>query len=153
MNSKLWGRITWNFFHTLAEKIKEEEFEKNRLRFINIIVNTCNHLPCPYCSQHATFILKNAYLKNIKTKKHFVEFLRQFHNIINIKIDLPQLTHENIVDLYKNNNLFLIFKNMINIYKSTKTSNTLMTYNFNRDKFLNELNIELKNISHLLNLH
>tara|TARA_Y100000816_G_scaffold243624_1_gene191008 strand:- start:542 stop:1003 length:462 start_codon:yes stop_codon:yes gene_type:complete len=153
MNSKLWGTITWIFFHTLAEKIKEEEFEKNRIIFINIIINTCNHLPCPDCSQHATYVLKNAYLKNIKTKNHFIEFLRQFHNIINIKINNPELTREDTIDLYKKNNLFAIFKNMVNIYRSTKSSNALIGYNFHRDRYLSELSNQLKNISHLLDLH
>ena len=86
MNSNNWGTITWIFFHTLAEKIKDEHFENNKEFFINIIIKTCNHLPCPDCSEHATKVLSQAYLNNIKTKKHFVEFLRQFHNIVNIII-------------------------------------------------------------------
>ena len=139
MNSKIWGTYTWIFFHTLAEKIKEEEFENNKSLFINIIIKTCNHLPCPECSEHATSVLKQAYLNNIKTKKHFIEFLRQFHNIVNIKTNKSELIRSDIVDMYKNNNLSIIFINMVKIYKSIRGSERLMTYNFHRDKFLQEL--------------
>lgn len=150
MNSKYWGTITWIFFHTFAEKIKDEHFENNKEFFINIIINTCNHLPCPECSEHATKVLGQAYLNNIKTKKHFVEFLRQFHNIVNIKTNKKELTSEEIMDLYKNNNLSLILINLIHTYKSIKTSERLMMYNFYRDKFLSQLNNDVQKIKHLL---
>jgi len=149
MNSKIWGTYTWIFFHTLAEKIKEEEFENNKSLFINIIIKTCNHLPCPECSEHATSVLKQAYLNNIKTKKHFIEFLRQFHNIVNIKTNKSELMRSDIVDMYKNNNLSIIFINMVKIYKSIKGSERLMTYNFHRDKFLQELSNDLNRNKHL----
>lgn len=150
MNSQYWGTITWIFFHTFAEKIKEEHFENNKELFINIIINTCNHLPCPECSDHATKVLNQAYLSNIKTKKHFIEFLRQFHNIVNIKTNKKELTSEEIMDLYKNNNLSLILINLIRTYKSIKTSDRLMMYNFYRDKFLIQLNNDIQKIKHLI---
>lgn len=151
MDSKFWGTITWIFFHTLAEKIKDEEFENNKEIFINIIIKTCNHLPCPDCSQHASNVLRHAFLNNIKTKKHFIEFLRQFHNIVNIKINKQELSREGIKNLYKDNNLSLVLINLINTYRSIKTSERLMMYNFYRDKFLRELNSDMQNIKHLLN--
>lgn len=151
MNSKYWGTITWTFFHTFAEKIKDEQFYDNKEVFINIIIKTCNHLPCPDCSEHATNLLKKSYLNNIKTKKHFIEFLRQFHNIVNIKINKKELSIEETENLYKNNNLSLIIVKLINTYRSIKTSNRLIMYNFYRDKFLNELTNDFQQIKHLLN--
>ena len=92
MNSKIWGTITWLFFHTLAEKIHENKFEKVKVDVINIIILVCNNLPCPDCSNHATEVLKKAYISNIQSKKHLIEFLRQFHNIVNIKIGKQEFT-------------------------------------------------------------
>ena len=151
MNSNNWGTITWIFFHTLAEKIKDEHFENNKEFFINIIINTCNHLPCPDCSQHATKVLSEAYLNNIKTKKHFVEFLRQFHNIVNIKLNKKELMREEMQNLYENNNLSLVLFNLIQTYKSIKTSERLMMYNFYRNKFLSQLYNDVQKIKHLTN--
>ena len=151
MNSNNWGTMTWIFFHTLAEKIKDEHFENNKEFFINIIINTCNHLPCPDCSQHATKVLSEAYLNNIKTKKHFVEFLRQFHNIVNIKLNKKELMREEMQNLYENNNLSLVLLNLIQTYKSIKTSERLMMYNFYRNKFLSQLYNDVQKIKHLTN--
>lgn len=152
MNNKYWGNITWIFFHTLAEKIKPEEFEKNKELFINIIIKTCNHLPCPHCSQHATEVLSTTHLNNIKTKSHFIEFLRQFHNIVNIKLKKKELSKEEIKDLYKDFNLLNVLVILINTYKSVKTSERLMTYNFYRNKFLQELSNDIKNIKNIKHL-
>tara|TARA_Y100001980_G_C14513990_1_gene289359 strand:+ start:385 stop:840 length:456 start_codon:yes stop_codon:yes gene_type:complete len=141
-----WGSITWIFLHTLAEKIKENEFEKIRIDVINIIILICNNLPCPDCAKHASEVLKVAYLSNIKSKKHLIEFLRQFHNIVNIKLKKNEFTREDIKDKYKNNNLLLLFNNMINVYKSIKTSERLMTYNMQRNKNLNKVISNINNI-------
>lgn len=150
MNSKIWGTYTWIFFHTLADKIKEEEFENNKNKFINMIINICNYLPCPDCSEDATYILRQSYLNNIKTKKHFIEFLRQFHNIVNIKIGKKEMLRSELIDLYKDKDFDIIFLNMINIYKNIRTSERLMIHNFHRNQFLNKLVVDFNNIKHLL---
>tara|TARA_B100001093_G_C26291073_1_gene785280 strand:- start:85 stop:540 length:456 start_codon:yes stop_codon:yes gene_type:complete len=150
MNSKLWGTITWLFFHTLAEKIDENKFEKVKVDVINIIILVCNNLPCPDCSNHATEVLKKAYISNIQSKKHLIEFLRQFHNIVNIKIGKQEFTKEEIKEKYKNNNLLLLLNNMINVYKSIKTSNRLMSYNLQRNINLNKLFLLMNNIKYAL---
>ena len=150
MNSKIWGTITWLFFHTLAEKIDENKFEKVKVDVINIIILVCNNLPCPDCSNHATEVLKKAYISNIQSKKHLIEFLRQFHNIVNIKIGKQEFSKEEIKEKYKNNNLLLLFNNIINIYKSIKTSNRLMSYNLQRNINLNKLFLLINNIKYAL---
>ena len=139
MRSNEWGTITWIFLHTLAEKIQEDKFEKIRIDIINIIISICNNLPCPDCANHASQVLKVAYLSNIKTKKHLIEFLRQFHNIVNIKLKKKEFTREDIKEKYKNYNLIILLSNMVNIHKSIKTSDKLMSYNMQRILKLNKV--------------
>ena len=66
--SKTWGPPCWYLFHSLAAKVKEEEFENIKLSLWSIITSTCSNLPCPECRQHATTIVysvnKNQVLKN-----------------------------------------------------------------------------------------
>ena len=125
MSTKEWGNITWKFFHTLAEQINESKFPEVRDKLVNIVTTTCEHLPCPDCSEHATRILKKAYIKNIRTKKHFIEFLRQFHNIVNIKLSKKTYNNEEIKDMYNKNNLTQIIYQLISIY-SKPTNNSKM---------------------------
>ena len=84
-----WGKHTWIFIHTLAAKIAANHFSKVKNKIISLILNICKNLPCPACSQHADIVLKQAYITNISTKSHLIEFLRQFHNIVNIKLHKP----------------------------------------------------------------
>ena len=77
------GKYTWYFFHTFAEKIKEDKFYSHREILFSIIKDTCSVLPCPNCRSHAIASLKNVNWDNIKTKTDFKSFLFNFHNIIN----------------------------------------------------------------------
>jgi hypothetical protein len=49
-----WGPPTWNFLHTIAEKIKDEEYPRIGAELVNYIVRIINYLPCPDCSKHAS---------------------------------------------------------------------------------------------------
>ena len=82
-NNMEWGYYTWLLFHTLAEKIKEEEFINEKDNLIHFIKNICNVLPCPDCSSHAIHMLKYYNYKHITNKESFKKFLFEFHNIVN----------------------------------------------------------------------
>ena len=145
-DSLLWGNITWNFFHTLAEKVKEDKFFNIKDELINLVVNTCSNLPCPDCSEHAKGLLKRAYLDRIQTKDDFKQFLRQFHNIVNIKLDKILLSKDELYDLYKDKNLDLLLKQLVNSFLLIKTSERLMNHNFNKKKNLRKLVFTFNNL-------
>ena len=101
---KRWGNITWELFHTLAQNVNESKFSEIKTSLFNIIFYICQNLPCPYCSTEAVSILKKAYKNKISTKKDFIEFIRQFHNIVNIKLYKRIITEKEVTTLYKNKN-------------------------------------------------
>lgn len=142
----LWGNITWKFFHTLAEKVKEDKFFYIKDELINLVVNTCANLPCPDCSEHANSVLKRAYLQKIHTKDDFKQFLRQFHNIVNIKLNKNLVSKDELDDLYKNTNLDLLLKRLVNSFLIIKTSERLMNHNFNKKKNLRKLVFTINNL-------
>ena len=144
-----WGTFTWIFFHTLAEKIKPEFFNSHKSLIIDIIKKLCNNLPCPDCTQHAYNLLNKSFITNIKKKEHLIEFLRQFHNIVNIKLDKPQVSKEQIIGLYSNKNVMITFIQMMNFYNSIKTSVRLMNENDSRKKLLRDIYKKLLSINHI----
>ncbi len=79
----LWGEPTWFLFHTLAEKIKEEEFRVLRKELLDFILRICNYLPCPTCAEHATKYLKGINFDAIQTKENLKLMLFSFHNEVN----------------------------------------------------------------------
>ena len=54
-----WGPPVWMFLHTLAEKIKEDEFSKIAPSTFTLIRAICSNLPCPECSMHAKTFFQN----------------------------------------------------------------------------------------------
>ena len=81
----IWGKYTWYFFHTMAEKIKEEEFYNNRELLFAILKQVCGVLPCPTCRAHAVQSLKTVRWDQINTKNDFKKFIFRFHNKINTR--------------------------------------------------------------------
>ena len=143
---KEWGNITWLLFHALAANVSENKFLEVRPILIDIIKGICFNLPCPDCSHDATQILKVAYIENIKTKEHFIEFLRQFHNIVNIKLGKKQISKNDLLSMYKKKNLKKIIQYFFYIYNKTSYNPNLLTHSFQRSQYLNRLKPKLNSI-------
>jgi hypothetical protein len=149
MSNKEWGNITWKLFHSLAAQIKEDKFDEVKNELINIIIKTCKNLPCPFCSEHASNkVLKRAYTQNIKTKLHFIEFLRQLHNIVNLKLQKKTYSMEEINAMYVTENLGTIIPEFFRIYSIQYHNMRLMTNSMHRKIFLKELINDLNSIKY-----
>ena len=146
MPTNTWGNITWLLFHTLAAQIDKNKFVQNKDQIITIITKTCAHLPCPTCTRDATEILKKANLKNINTKSDFIEFLRQFHNIVNIKLNNKTVSKEELINMYKKNNLIKIVNLFIKVYTTSYGNMKMMTHNFHKDQFIKQIIPELQSL-------
>ena len=116
MSQKQWGNVTWILFHSLAEKINENRFSNVKNIFIDFIKDTCKNLPCPICSEHAVRALREVNFQLINSKADMIEFLRQFHNIVNIRIDNPIMSKEFVIETYKLAQLHIIINNFYKIY-------------------------------------
>lgn len=151
MSNKEWGNITWKLLHSLAAQVNEDKFPEVRDKLINIIINTCKNLPCPYCKDHATNkVIKRAYINNIKTKAHYIEFLRQLHNIVNIKLGKKIYSREEIKDMYNNTNLGIIIKDFIRIYSIQYHNIRLIADNMHKQQFVKNLIQELNSIKYAI---
>ena len=145
-----WGNITWTLFHVIAEKIDKQKFNEIRQQLIDILYGICRNLPCPICSKDAINILNKEYLRNITTKEHFIEFLRQFHNIVNIKLKKPQVSINEYQTLYVNKNIGLIIKNFYFIYNQKYNNSKLMVDTFHKLNYLKILSSQLNSIKYAI---
>jgi hypothetical protein len=116
MSQKQWGNITWYLFHTLAEKVNSERFNEVKPSIIFFIQETCRNLPCPICSSHAQSNLKVSRLDLIETKADLIEFLRQFHNVVNIHTGKETVSKEFVITKYKKARLIDIINLFIQIF-------------------------------------
>lgn len=140
----LWGEPTWLLFHTLAEKVKDEEFPKIRQELLNHIMKICNNLPCPTCAQHATRYMNGVNFNNIQTKEQLKLFLFAFHNEVNRRKDYEKF---NVNDLskYKTAMTINVVRNFFYHFSKRSYNVRMAVDSVHRHKMLKELRIWLEN--------
>ena len=107
--SKRWGVPTWYFFHTFAEKITDKLFTNKRKECIDLLIEICNNLPCPYCRDHARDYIKKYKLDNVKTKEELKLYFLKFHNEVN-KRTKKKIQDLKVLEIYKSMNMVKVYK-------------------------------------------
>lgn len=117
MPTSSWGPSTWKLFHTLAEKIKEEDANKSLFikTLLSEIKSLCLNLPCPYCSKHSgVYFQKNIkIMKNVSNKEELIKFLFDFHNSVNKSLRKKEFPYKDL-EIYKIANTTLVFNEFYN---------------------------------------
>tara|TARA_B100000123_G_scaffold256872_1_gene220362 strand:- start:1518 stop:2102 length:585 start_codon:yes stop_codon:yes gene_type:complete len=121
-NKMIWGKPTWYFLHTLAEKVKDEHFAAIKGELLGIIYQICCNLPCPLCANHAKKYLDNINFGTINTKNDLIKMLYLFHNEVNARKNYELFNYNEVEKLYSKakfvnmaNNFFYHYNNYINL--------------------------------------
>ena len=142
----IWGNTIWYLFHTIAHKIKEEEFLNSKKDLIFLINTICSNLPCPECSNDAINILNKVDLNKINTKQEFKIFLFNFHNHVNKKLEKQIFNEKDLDDKYSKANILSLYKNFNIIFLSNSNIPQLMSQSFHRQYNLPKINNILNNL-------
>lgn len=137
MKIEVWGPATWTFIHTIAEKIKDEHFQIIGPQLFQMIRRICLYLPCPECSQHATYFLNRVNMNRIHSKAEFKNMLCFFHNQVNKKKQkniYPQIE----LSIYADYSLIRVFNQFITTY-NTRGNMKLLAETFQRNLVVSEL--------------
>ena len=117
---KPWGPALWIFFHTLVEKMYEQNFTLLAEKIFNYIYRICELLPCASCSiPSVNYLNKVDFNTLITCKDDFRKFLCHFHNFVNIKTKTV-LFRENELSMYETKNLGETYTNFLNVFKPKK---------------------------------
>ena len=135
MTKSVWGPITWKFLHTIIAKLRPEDFKEQRSNLIQLIKNVCETLPCPECKAHAIQNIRNARLDIITSKDGLVDFIYEFHNLVNKQTRKQQYTKD-ILETYKVLDTAKVVNEFAYVYSTISTNSKLMTDNFHRSRFL-----------------
>jgi len=101
----IWGRATWLFLHTLADKVKQNEFSSIRQKLLDFIVQICSLLPCPICKNHAENYIRNVNFNTIKNKQDLKFMLYTFHNSVNKNKGVTAFPYDKLDSTYGTVNL------------------------------------------------
>jgi hypothetical protein len=144
----IWGKYTWIFFHSLAEKIKDDKFQEYKHVIFNIIFSLCSCLPCPTCKEHAMETLKKKNIFAVRSKEELKMFIYQFHNTVSHRkgMHTPDIQ---ILEQYEYGNL----RRIVQIFRQHFSTNIpgLMTQQLKRRSILNTCMNTLNKHWHIFN--
>lgn len=142
-----WGNACWYLFHTLAEKLREDQGDEIPALF-DEIKNICGNLPCPTCSTHAMSTLAKIRPNSVKTKEDLINVLIEFHNSVNIRLKKPLFSKEESREKYKNAILINIISHFIRVFNKPTGIDHYMMYTVRRNNCLNQFILYIReNIS------
>jgi hypothetical protein len=135
-----WGEPTWFLLHTLAHKIKDENFQQLKPELLNLITNICANLPCPTCSEHAMQYIKTNPFYSIQSKQGLKDMLFKFHNDVNTLKGFAQFNYEDLDTKYDSANTINIIKNFMFYFKDKSYSIRMIANDMHRGRLINMLN-------------
>lgn len=144
-----WGEPTWQFFHTLAHKMKPEMFPVIKTEFLAVTRTICSNLPCPICSDHAKNYLDTMNILAIQTPEQLKEFFYEFHNTVNKRKNVSVFPREELDTTYENMNVSKIVGNFFIHFQDKTRNNRMMAEAFHRNKAVTYVNKWLsENLQH-----
>uniref|UniRef100_A0A6C0ASJ3 thiol oxidase n=1 Tax=viral metagenome TaxID=1070528 RepID=A0A6C0ASJ3_9ZZZZ len=132
----VWGEPTWFLFHTLAEKVKEENFDQIKTDLLNHIKSICNVLPCPICAEHATKYMQQVQINSIRTKDDLKLLLFRFHNHVNAKKGYLQFPLDNLDDKYSKANTNNIINYFLTVFQKKSNNVTAIASDMYKTRIL-----------------
>ena len=111
----LWGKSTWMLFHTIVERVDEQQYKTYKGQILSMIKHICNNLPCPECTEHAGRFINKVRIESVPTKQSMKLMLYQFHNQVNRRVRNSQFNMKDL-DIYKKYNIGIVIQNFLTFY-------------------------------------
>ena len=146
-----WGPATWTLFHTLAEKIQDNQFNDVKSDLLTFIKRICSNLPCPDCAAHATQYTSKLTPTHFTSKEQFKLFLFHFHNSVNIRTGKRPFMLEELNAKYSRANTFVVVPYFIKVYSYRNTNVRLMINSFHKDILIKDFINWMRENSHRFN--
>jgi hypothetical protein len=128
----IWGAPIWYLFHTLAEKVKPDDFQTIRVPLLNNIYIICSNLPCPMCSMHAKEYLNGINFNAIQTKSDLKNMLFEFHNAVNKRKGYPLFSISELEEKYSKAVTLNIIQNFMIHFQDKQRSPKLIADDLQR---------------------
>jgi len=134
-----WGEPTWFLLHTLAEKVKPENFIQIRVSLLQTIYTICTNLPCPDCASHAKTYLDGIGFLLTPTKEDLKNVLFEFHNSLNRQKGYPLFLREDLDAKYSTAITTKIIYYFMTFFQDKYRSPKLMASDLHRSKIAEQL--------------
>lgn len=103
MNPKIWGPYMWFILHIISFEYPHNPTEHEKNAYRDFFQTLKYILPCKDCRKHYTkHIQQYPITPHLDSKKTLIDWLVQVHNSVNISLNKPTLTTQQMIDIYKN---------------------------------------------------
>ena len=134
-----WGYPTWLLLHTLAEKIKADEFSHIKTSLLSVIYMIVTNLPCPICSNHGKEYLDSINNATIQTKEDLKRMLFNFHNLVNTRKNYKIFTYEELNSKYARAITFNVLQNFMAHFTKRSGNILLISDDIHRQRIVSNL--------------
>jgi hypothetical protein len=141
----LWGAPVWFLFHTLAEKVRGENFSQVKTDLLNNIFTICKNLPCPTCAGHATDYMNKINFTTIRTKEDLKIMLFNFHNSVNQRKNYPFFQLSELDEKYSKAITINIFNNFLKHFQDKHKSIRMISDDIYRQRIAANLKVWFSN--------
>jgi hypothetical protein len=135
MEPNIWGKHAWIFLHSVSMNYPDNPSNQDRKNYKDFFENLKYVLPCEVCKKHFTqHIQRNPIEPALHSKRKLVEWVIEVHNQVNITLNKPTMTYDQVIDLYKkiyNGSIYLEQNTHLNSNKNIKNSNNNSKNNLN----------------------
>jgi hypothetical protein len=146
-----WGFPTWLLLHTLAEKVKLDDFSHIKTNLMSIIYMIVTNLPCPICSNHGKEYLDSINNATIQTKEDLKRMLFNFHNLVNTRKNYRIFTYDELNSKYSTAITFNVLQNFMSHYTKRSGSILLISDDIHRQRIVSNLkDFFSANINHFM---
>ena len=136
MEPNIWGKHAWIFLHSVSMNYPDNPSNHDRKNYKDFFENLRFVLPCEVCKKHFTqHIQRNPIEPALHSKRKLVEWVIDVHNQVNISLNKPTMTYDQVIDLYKkiyNGHIYLEQNTQINKEEKRLNSNTNSNNSINK---------------------
>ena len=116
MQPYIWGKYLWPSMHYIALGYPDIPSETDIINYYNFFSNLWQVIPCYKCSLNYQKHLKELPIDlYLSSKMKLFEWTVLVHNIVNKELDKTQISLEDALNIYINNNQ-IYFKNKFDYY-------------------------------------
>lgn len=102
MNPKFWGPHAWIFLHSVTMNYPKNPTQQDKQKYRDFFKSMERVLPCEKCAYHYSKHIDEFPIDPaLESRDTLVRWLIQIHNEVNISLNKPEYTYEQVIEEYR----------------------------------------------------
>lgn len=104
MKPEIWGPHLWYVMHLMSFTYPDNPTYSDKRVYHDFFTNFRHLLPCDFCRKHyARHIANYPITPHLDSKYDLIRWVINVHNTVNLSLNKPPMTVEEVIDLYQLN--------------------------------------------------